>query len=160
MNIGFIQDALFSAIAAIGFASISNPPRAIYGSCALTAAIGHSCRYLLMSDAWCGMHIIPASTIAAFLIGTLAVLLAPRIKCPAEACFSPALLPMIPGVYAYRTVKALLLCLFQHEEVAFNHYLYLLMSNGLTCMFIILGMVVGATIPMFLFKKISFQATR
>lgn len=156
----FLQDAFFSAIAAIGFASISNPPRAVYGCCAITAAVGHSCRYLLMNNGWYAMHILPASTLAAFLIGTLAVFLAPRIKCPAESCFAPALLPMIPGMYAYRTIKALLLCLFQQDEAWFNHYFYLLASNGLTCAFIILGMVVGATVPVFLFKKVSFQATR
>lgn len=160
MVLDFFQDAFFSAIAAIGFASISNPPDGVYGICALTAAVGHSFRYFLMSNDWCMLHILPASTLAAFLIGTLAVFLAPRAKSPAEACFAPALLPMIPGMYAYRTIKALLLCLFQQEEMDFNHYFYLFVSNGLTCTFIILGMVIGATLPVFLFKKISFQATR
>ncbi|MBQ8520522.1 MAG: threonine/serine exporter family protein [Bacteroides sp.] len=160
MTFEILQDAFFSAIAAIGFASISNPPRAVYGCCALTAAVGHSCRYVLMNNGWYALHIIPASTLAAFVIGTLAVFLAPRIKCPAESCFSPALLPMIPGMYAYRTIKALLICLFQQEETRFTHYFYLLASNGLTCTFIILGMVIGATIPVFLFKKVSFRATR
>ena len=89
----------------------------------------------------------------------LAVFIAPRIKCPAEACFSPALLPMIPGMYAYRSFKALLLCLFQQEDM-YGHYLYLLVNNGLNAAFIVLALVVGATLPVFLFKKISFQATR
>lgn len=106
------------------------------------------------------MHIIPASTLAAFAIGLLAVVFAPRAKFPAETCLFPSLLPMIPGMYAYRAVDALLLCLYHQNESAFSHYLYLLCSNGMTCCFIILGMVVGATIPIFLFKNISFQATR
>ena len=46
----FFQDALFSAIAAIGFAAISNPPRQAYGYCAVIAAIGHSARFLMMDD--------------------------------------------------------------------------------------------------------------
>lgn len=50
---------------------------------------------------------------------------------------------MIPGMYAYRTITALLLCLFQQEENLFDHYLYLLTFNGLICIFIILGMVVN-----------------
>ena len=154
-----IQDAMWAAIAAIGFAAISHPPRTIYACCPLTAAIGHVCRYLLMNNPIYTIHIIPASGLAAFLIGTLAVFIAPRIKCPAEACFSPALLPMIPGMYAYRSFKALLLCLFQQEDM-YGHYLYLLVNNGLNAAFIVLALVVGATLPVFLFKKISFQATR
>ena len=109
------QDAFFAAVAAVGFASISNPPRRAYPYCAFLAAVGHSLRYVLMLPA-VGVHIIPAGTLAAFVVGMLAVWVTPRSKCPAETCFFPALLPMIPGVYAYRTVEAMLLCLY-HSEV-------------------------------------------
>lgn len=158
--INIIEDGLFAAIAAIGFSSISNTPRRAYLACALIAAAGHAVRYVLTLPESGGMHIIPASTAAAFTIGILAVLFASRIKCPAEVCFFPALLPMIPGMYAYRTIEALISCLYHTQENAFGHYFYLLVYNGLTCSFIILGMVVGATVPVFIFKKLSFTATR
>ena len=158
--IQFLEDGLFAASAAIGFSSISNTPRRAYLTCAIIAAVGHSIRYIVTLPELTGMHIIPASAIASFTIGLLAVLLSSRIKCPAEVCFFPALLPMIPGMYAYRTIEALLSCLYNTREEAFNYYFYLLTCNGLTCAFIIFGMVIGATIPMFLFKKISFTATR
>ena len=146
-----LQDGFFAAIAAIGFASISNPPRQAYKYCALIAALGHATRYVLTHNAYGEMHLIGASFIASLVIGVLTVFLAPRAKCPAETFSFPALLPMIPGMYAYRTIEALLLCLTNQEEHAFN---------GLTCTFIILGMVVGATLPIFLFKNTSFKATR
>ena len=155
-----LQDGVFAAIAAIGFASISNPPRQAYKYCALIAALGHATRYVLTHNAYGEMHLIGASFIASLVIGVLTVFLAPRAKCPAETFSFPALLPMIPGMYAYRTIEALLLCLTNQEEHAFNHYFYLLSYNGLTCTFIILGMVVGATLPIFLFKNTSFKATR
>lgn len=158
--LNILEDGLFAAIAAIGFSCISNTPRRAYLTCALLAAIGHAIRYILTSPEVGGVHIVVASTIAAFAIGVLAVVMVPRIKCPAEVCFFPALLPMIPGIYAYRTIAALLSLLIHTQEEGFNHYLYLLVHNGLTCTFIILGMVIGATIPIFLFKKISFTATR
>lgn len=158
--INIFEDGLFAAIAAIGFSSISNTPRRAYLTLALIAAAGHSIRYVLTLPEFGEMHIIPASTLASFVIGVLAVLFASHIRCPAEVCFFPALLPMIPGMYAYRTIEALLSCLYHTQEDAFGHYFYLLAYNGLTCSFIILGMVVGATIPVFLFKKLSFTATR
>lgn len=158
--IKILGDGLYAAIAAIGFSTISNTPRRAYLICALIAAIGHALRYVLTLPECGDMHVIAASMVASFFIGTLAVLLASRIKCPAEVCFLPALLPMIPGMYAYRAVEALLLCLCHTQEEIFGHYFYLLAYNGLTCSFIILGMVIGVTIPTFLFKKFSFTATR
>lgn len=158
--INIIEDGLFAAIAAIGFSSISNTPRRAYPMCALIAAAGHAIRYVLIQPEFGNMHIILASTLASFAIGVLAVLFVSRIKCPAEVCFFPALLPMIPGMYAYRTIEALLSCLYHTQEELFGHYFYLFAYNGLTCSFIILGMVIGATAPVFLFKKLSFTATR
>ncbi|MBD5225453.1 MAG: threonine/serine exporter [Bacteroidales bacterium] len=154
-----LEDGLFAAMAAIGFSSISNTPRRTYIFCALAAAAGHAVRFVLMSE-YVGMNIILASTLAAFVVGLLSVLLAPVMKCPAEVCLFPALLPMIPGMYAYHTIEALILCLGNTGEQLFSHYMYLLAYNGLTCAFIVLGLAIGATIPIFMLKKISFQATR
>ncbi len=144
MLLEFLQDGLFAALAAIGFAAISNPPRRAYFYCALLAAIGHSARFLLMQQTVLGLHIVIASTLAALLVGLLAVLLSPVAAMPAETSLFPSLLPMIP----------------RGSEGEFNHYFYLFASNGLTCLFILMGLVIGATTPIFVLKKISFQATR
>lgn len=160
MIIEFLQDAAFAAIAAIGFAAISNPPKQAYWTCALIAALGHSARFLLMHESLFGMHIVGASTIAALIIGVLAVALSPLVRMPAETCLFPSLLPMIPGIYAYKTFGGLVMCLTTQGQADFDHYFFLFASNGLTCLFILLGMVVGGTLPIFLLKNISFRATR
>lgn len=152
-----LQDGFFAAVAAVGFSAIAHPPRAAYKYCALIAAVGHCIRFMLMEN---GTHIITAAFVASLSVGMLAILIAPRVKCPPETFSFPSLLPMIPGMYAYRTVQALVLCLMQKEEVFFNHYMYLLVYNGLTAIIIVLGMVVGVTIPIFLFKRLSFSATK
>lgn len=156
----FFEDGLFAAMAAIGFSSISHTPPRTYIICAVAAAAGHSLRFLLMLPEGFGMNIIVASTLAAFIIGLIAVLLAPCVKVPAEACLFPALLPMIPGMYAYKAVGGLVACLTSTAESGYVHNLYLLCSNGLTCAAIVLGMVLGANFPIFLLKRLSFQATR
>lgn len=154
-----LQDAFFAAIAAIGFASISNPPRNTYLYCAIIAAIGHSLRFVLMQS-MLGLHIVAATDIAAFAVGLAAVLVSPRARIPAETFLFPSLLPMIPGIYAYKAFGGLAMCLLHKNETDFMHYFYLFADNGLTCVFIILAMVVGATMPIFMFKHISFRATR
>lgn len=158
MILQIIQDALFSAIAAIGFAAISKPPRRAYLFCAAIAAAGHSLRFILMSETF-AMHIVPATLIAASVIGVLAVFASPLSNIPAETYLFPALLPMIPGMYAYRAFGALALCIMGGEETL-NHNFFLLVNNSLTCCCILLCMVTGATTPIFLFRKISFRATR
>ena len=160
MILKILSSSVLASIAAIGFSTISHSPKQSYGCCALIAAIGYTLRYVLMNNPFCQFHIILASGIASFCIGTLAVFIAPHIKCPAEVCSSPALLPMIPGIYLYRTIKALFLCLYHQEETIYLHYFYLFSYNGFTSISIITAMVMGITIPIFIFKKISFQATR
>lgn len=159
MLLQILQDALFSAIAAIGFAAISRPPREAFLYCALIAAVGHSLRYVLLNSAL-AMHIVPATFIAALVIGTLAVLVSPLSRIPAETYLFPSLLPMIPGIYAYKTFAGLAMCLFSTGEDSFNHDFFLFGHNAITCGCILLCMVIGAVIPIFALKRISFQATR
>lgn len=158
MEIKIIEDALFAAIAAIGFSSISRLPRRAYPYCAVIAALGHSLRLVLMTA--CSVHIVPATLLASFFIGTLSVLLSPFAKTPPEACFFPSLLPMIPGIYAYRAFGALGACIFSGGSPEFGLDFYRFAYNGLVCVAVLLAMVTGATVPVFIFKKISFRATR
>lgn len=160
MLIQILQDALFAAIAAIGFAAISRPPRRAYIYCALIAAVGHSLRFVLMNVWTAHIHIIAATLVASFVVGTLAVFLSPVAKTPAETCLFPALLPMIPGVYAYKAFAGLAMCIVRDSQQSFDYYFYLFAHNSITCGAILLCMVIGATIPIFIFKNVSFQATR
>ena len=160
MLLQILQDAFFAALAAIGFAAISRPPKSAYLYCALIAAAGHSARYLLMSPDTFGIGILGATAIAAFIVGALAVWLSPKAKIPPETCLFPALLPMIPGMYAYRAFGGLALCLTGSSEASFSHHFYRFASHGLPCLVILLVMVIGATIPIFLFRGRSFTATR
>lgn len=155
-----IKDALLAAMAAIGFGSISRVPVRSYIWCGLIAAIGHSARFLLMDPDGIGMHIVLATGIASFLIGTMAVFISPLAKTPAEAYLFPALLPMIPGMYAYRSFGGLAMCLLGDTQEKFDTYFYRFAENGFICLAIIFTMVICATVPIFTFKSTAFRATR
>lgn len=158
MWIELLKDAALAAVAAVGFAAVSNPPKRAYLFCALIAAVGHSFRSFLMGTA--GVHIVAASFLASLLIGLMSVGLGPKSHIPPETYLYPALLPMIPGIYAYKTFGAMVMCVYHTEEGMFDHYFYLFGTNGLTCLFILFAMVAGATIPMFVFSRVSFTSTR
>lgn len=160
MILEILEDGLFAAVAAVGFAAISRPPKRAYLFCALLAAVGHSLRFILMSPDVAGIHIVVATALASFIVGLLAVVFSPIAKVPAETCLYPSLLPMIPGIYAYKSFGGLAMCLFGNGQENYQFYFYQFSFNGMMCVFILVGMVLGATLPIFMFKNISFQATR
>lgn len=153
-----IKDGIFAAIAAIGFSSISNPDRKVYPAAALIAALGHMTRYYLMNTM--DFHLAGAGFIAALVIGIVSLPAARLTRNPAECISFPALLPMVPGMYAYRSVQSVVECLLAGSEDSFMHYLYLLRFNWMTCIITIVAMVVGVTLPIFIFKKLSFRVTK
>ncbi len=155
-----VEDGFFAAMAAIGFAALSHLPMRTYAICGVAAAVGHALRQLMMSPVLGNVNIILASSVAAFLIGIIAVWLAPKVCVPAEACLFPSLLPMIPGMYAYRTIEALIVCVGGSTSGGDMGCVYELVFNSMTCLLIILCMVIGSIIPIFIFKRVSFQATR
>ncbi len=160
MFLSILQDGIFAAIAAIGFSVISQPPRRALIYVALIAAIGHSLRYILMNPKLGDMHIVTSTFIAAIVVGVLAVIISPVAKMPAETALFPALLPMVPGIYAYKAFAGAAMCLSGNTQVSFDHAFYLFGYNAVVCFFILLSMAAGSTIPIFILRSISFRATR
>ncbi|MCB8926540.1 MAG: threonine/serine exporter family protein [Ardenticatenaceae bacterium] len=100
-----LADAFWSAIAAAGFAILFNvPPRALPG-CALAAAIGHALRTWAIQQ---GLPIEPATLLAATTIGFLGVYLARWFQSPTAIFTVPAVIPMVPGTFAFRTMLGIL----------------------------------------------------
>lgn len=159
MLIDLLKDAMLAAIAAIGFGAISRIPRRAYLWCGLIAAVGHSIRLALMQPG-VSLHIIAATSVAALIIGSLAVFVSPFAKTPAEAYLFPSLLPMIPGIYAYKSFGGAVMCMLENTQDSFEYYLYQFAQNGFITVSIILSMVICATIPIFIFKNRAFTATR
>jgi uncharacterized membrane protein YjjB (DUF3815 family) len=150
-------DGLMAAIAAIGFAVISNPPRNAIFVSAILAALGHSLRFFLIKS---GMSISLATFVAASFIGLLSILFARIIHCPAEVFSFPSLLPMIPGMYAYRTILSLIKFMQNTDLIKAQGFMLDFFHNGLTTLFILLALVVGVSLPILFFPKLSFSVTR
>ncbi len=153
-----IFDGFFAAIASVGFAVISNPPRKAIFISALLAAIGHGLRYFLLHHT--SLDIASASFIAAFSIGMLSMFFARLIHCPAEVFSFPSLLPMIPGMFAYKTILGLVKFVLCKDDTAYVDIIVSIFKNGLTATFIMFALVVGVAVPMFIFHKQAFSVTR
>ena len=154
-----ISDGLFAAVAAMGFGAISDPPLRAFPYIAILAALGHAARYCLMN--FLGVDIVSASLVAAFIIGSGSVFFGRKVFCPMTVLYIPALLPMVPGTYAYKTVFALIM--FFHEISAPTKgsvYLQEMIYNGAVSFSVLFMLAVGATVPVFLLRDKANSMTR
>lgn len=152
-------DGLFAAVAALGFGAISDPPMRAFARIALLAAVGHAFRFVLMDRA--GVDITTATLCASLLIGLGSLWLGGRIHCPTTVLSIPALLPMVPGIYAYRTVFALIMCM-QHasDPDAARRYMDAFLLNAAVACSVVFMLAVGSTVPIFVFRRRAFSLTR
>lgn len=153
-----LNEALFAAIAAVGFALISDPPKRLIIFTAILAAAGRGCRYFLIEQY--GIGISTATLIAAVIIGFLGLYMANKLRCSMEVVSFPALLPMIPGLYAYETILSIVkyskaVTIADKQEI-----IVCIFDNGITTLSIITALAVGVTIPLLIFYEKSFTMTR
>jgi uncharacterized membrane protein YjjB (DUF3815 family) len=154
-----LYDALFAAIAGIGFGAISNPPLKAFPYIALLAATGHSFRFVLMN--YLGIDIALASLAASLLIGFGSLWFGGKGKYPITVPAIPALLPMVPGKLAYNTIFAIIMFLQTiNDPKEHDKYLYLLMDNGFLSLTIIFFLALGVAVPIAIFPKKAYSLTR
>jgi uncharacterized membrane protein YjjB (DUF3815 family) len=154
-----IADALLAAVAGIGFGAISHPPKRAFLYIAILAAVGHSLRFCLMN--YLGFDIATASFCASLTIGFLSLWFGSVSHCPMTVLYIPALLPMIPGMYAYRTIFALIMFTqnLNMPDLA-EKYMQTFFSNATVTVSVVFLLAVGATVPIFVFPKIAYSLTR
>ena len=157
--VDLLLDGLFAALAAMGFGAISDPPLKAYRSIALLAAVGHALRFFLMTI--CGVNIAIGSLCASLTIGFGALWLGKRIRTPITVLSIPALLPMIPGKYAYNMFFAQIMFLQNLGSMEGQQkYMEMFFFNTMVAVTVIFVLAVGATLPILLFPKRTFSLTR
>jgi len=159
MFVKIILDCFFASIAGCGFGAISNPPKRAFLYIAILSAMGHCLRTILMS--YCKLDIATSSLFAGILIGFSSLPFSKISYCTATVLYIPALLPMIPGKYAYNTIFALISFLQNTDDkVLSSKYMDDLLSNLMITSSVIFVLAVGATMPVFLFPNKAYQMTR
>ena len=157
--VDILLDGLFAAMAAMGFGAISDPPLRAYRSIAILAAVGHALRFVLMTE--CGINIAIGSLCASLTIGFGALWLGKRIQTPIPVLSIPALLPMIPGKYAYNMFFAQIMFLQNLDSMEGQQkYMEMFFFNSIVAITVIFVLAAGATLPILLFPKRTFSLTR
>ncbi|MEC4727265.1 threonine/serine exporter family protein [Shewanella sp. D64] len=146
--IKLLHDAFFSAIPAVGFAMVFNVPKRFLPYCAIAGALGHSSRTLLLHFS---LPIEWATFIAAALVGLVTIGFAKRHLAPPLMYAVAAIIPMIPGTYAFNTVIALVQLTAQSEVTP--ELTSAVISNGLKTVFLLGALSVGLAMPSLLYFR-------
>jgi uncharacterized membrane protein YjjB (DUF3815 family) len=101
-----VQEMFWAMAATLGFAILFNVPRRALITCLLVAAAGRGVRAVLMDSGT--MTIIPATLIAATVIGFLARTCALRLEMPSTIFGITAAIPLVPGRFAFEAMIGLL----------------------------------------------------
>lgn len=95
------EDAAFSALAAIGFATLFNVPPRIAWACIVCAVGSHTTRTLCTQS---GLDLSSGTLIGALIAGALAQGFARLFRAPSVTFAFPGVVAMVPGAYAFRFV--------------------------------------------------------
>jgi uncharacterized membrane protein YjjB (DUF3815 family) len=146
----FIEKGFWYGLAAIGFAVLFNvPSRSIFLIWVLAAIGGLTRDYLVNS----GFNIILGSFAGATIIGFLSVQAAHFKHTPPNIFTNPAVIPMVPGVLAYRTMLGFIKFASNQVDTAYAQILSETTSNGIKTIFILVALAVGVSLPMLLSRK-------
>jgi uncharacterized membrane protein YjjB (DUF3815 family) len=99
------EDALFSALAALGYLFLFNVPARIAWAGIVCGVASHTLRTFCMH---LGIDIVTGTLIGALVVGFLGQGFARHFRAPAVAFAFPGVVAMVPGAFAFRAVLGFL----------------------------------------------------
>ena len=142
-----LDDMFFAAVPAVGFALVFNVPPKALKYCALLGALGHVTRTILMHN---DVPIVFATLVGAALIGFIGVHLSHRYLAHPKVFTVAAIIPMIPGVQAYKAMIAIV----QIHHYGFSNALFeQMIASFINTTFILGALVFGLALPGLLFYR-------
>lgn len=149
--LSLIEVAIWSGIAAVGFAILFNIPKKAILTVFLLGLGAGLIKFILLDF---HNNIILASLSAASFVGLVSMPLAHRIHLPPVVYSIPAVIPMIPGYFAYETVLSIMSFIFLEEDISKKTILMqAIFSNGFTMLFILISLTIGVSLPLLILRK-------
>ena len=145
-----LHDAIWSAVAALGFAVLFNvPPRTLI-YCALCGAAGHALRTLLMQT---GMGIEISTLLGATLVGFMALAFARYLQVPAALFGITGSIPLVPGVFAYSAMIGLIHIATTDPLTVGTPELVEVVVNAVKTALILIAIAFGIAAPSLMFNR-------
>ncbi|GET28937.1 threonine/serine exporter family protein [Prolixibacter sp. SD074] len=148
----FPEMGVWLGFAALGFAILFNVPQRTLPFIWLLGALGGITKLLVL---FFGGNIILASLAGAVVVGILSIPAAHNKHAPPLVFSIPAVIPMVPGAFAYRMMLGLIKLAGNTGAESYSDVLNSAVSNGLKTLFILLSLAAGVAIPMLITRKES-----
>lgn len=148
--LALFEKGIWFGFGAVGFAILFNvPPRTIF-IVGLLAALGGLTKVFAIH--W-GASVLFASLLGASLIGLLSIQAAHNKHAPPLVFSIPAVIPMVPGVFAYQAILGLITLTGNPNSPDYYKVMASTVNNGLNASFILLALAVGVATPMLITRK-------
>jgi uncharacterized membrane protein YjjP (DUF1212 family) len=142
------EDALFSALAALGYAFLFNVPAHIAWACVVCGIASHTTRTLCLHQ---GIDMVSGTLIGALVVGLLAQGFARHFRASAVAFAFPGVVAMVPGAFAFRAVIGCLQ-LVDAGAAAPPALVTETLALGVTCLLMVAAIAIGIAAPLTLFS--------
>ena len=149
-----LEKGIWFGFAALGFAIVFNVPQRTLITIYFLAAVGGLFKVFLLKA---GIDVIIASFLGASLIGVLSIPAAHNKHAPPLVFSIPALIPMVPGVFGYRTMLGIMKLATEINNDNYSLIVNQTINNGIKTILITLALAAGASIPMLATRKSSVK---
>lgn len=152
-----ITKSFWAGIAAIGFAILFNVPRRVIFSIWTLGALGGLVKFTAMQFE---IGIVFASFLGATIVGIISIQMAHMRHSPPLVFSIPSVIPMVPGVFAYKMMLGMIALSSIDNTDAYLQTLIETVNNGTKMMFILISLGTGVAIPMLLTRKESIKKSK
>lgn len=146
----FLEKSIWFGSAAVGFAILFNVPIRTLKVIIVLGAVGGLIKTaLLLAD----INVVLASLGGSISIGFLSVYAAHILHTPPMIFAIPSVIPMVPGVFAYRMMIGLMKLSSNLPDDTYSQILSDTVNNGIKAIFILLSLALGVAIPFLITRK-------
>lgn len=149
--------SFWAGIAAIGFAMLFNVPRRTLFAIWSLGALGGLIKFSAMNF---DFGIVFASFLGATAVGFVSIQTAHIQKSPPLIFSIPAVIPMVPGLFAYKMMLGMIALTSMENTDTYLQSLIETVNNGAKMMFVLISLGTGVAIPMLLTRKESIKKSR
>lgn len=148
----FFEVWMWFGFAAVGFAVLFNVPIRTLWLTFIIAVIGGIIKLLTIQY---NGGIIIGSLLGAISIGFLSIIAAHIKHSPPFIFAIPAVIPMVPGAFAYKTMLGLIHLTYNTDQSQFITLMNETVNNGLKTAFVLVAISLGVSAPLLLTRKES-----
>lgn len=136
--------SLWAALAVLGFAMVFSVPRRTLPGIMALAVAAHMIRSAIMHS---GGNLPTASFVAAFTIGVIAAIAAPRTNQATPIYAFAPVIPLIPGVYVFTALQGLMALTAAEVSGEVDEMVNTTMTSVATASLTVIALAVGTIAP-------------